>query len=134
MAVKKKATKKKATRVSKVPKPRNNGSMSEAAFFGWLREKLRRASMYWKPISVVKKEAQVPYVGENKRRKFSYVCSECKELFSDKEIVVHHIVECGSLKSFEDLPGFAERLFVEKEGLAVLCKGCHDKTHNKNQK
>jgi len=138
MATKKKAVKKRTVKkkvvTSRVPKPRNNGSMSEAAFFGWLREKLRRASMYWKPINVVKKEAQVPYVGENKRRKFSYVCSECKGHFASDEVVVHHIVECGSLKSFADLPGFAERLFVEKDGLAVLCRGCHDKTHNKNQK
>lgn len=115
----------------KVPRTRNNGSMSEAAFFGWLREKLRRASMYWKPISAIKKEAQVPYVGENKRRKFSYACGECKGHFSDKEVVVHHIVECGSLKSFGDLSGFAERLFVEKDGLILICKECHTKIHNK---
>jgi hypothetical protein len=115
----------------KVPRTRNNATMTESAFFSWLRERLRKSSMYWKPINVVKKEAQVPYKGDNKRRKFSYVCDQCKGEFSDKEVVVHHKVECGSLKSFDDLSGFAERLFVEKDGLVLICKECHTKIHSK---
>lgn len=125
------SAKKKVVKKSRVEKPRNGATMTEAAFFSWLREKLRRASMYWKPINMVKKEAQVPYIGDNKRRKFSYICSKCKDKFSDKEVVVHHIVECGSLKSFADLSGFAERLFVEKGGLEVVCKECHKNIHTK---
>jgi hypothetical protein len=42
-----------------------------------------------------------------------------------KETQVDHIVECGSLRRFEDLPGFTERLFCEKEGLQILCRRCH---------
>ena len=40
-----------------------------------------------------------------------------------------HIVPCGSLKSYDDLAGFAERMFCEAMGSA-LCKECHqDKTN-----
>lgn len=122
----KKAIKK---RTSKVEKPFNNGTMSNAAFFGWLRSRLRKMSQAWKPIQEVKKAAKVPYVGENKRRKFSYKCEKCFGEFSDKQVAVHHKIPAGSLKSFEDLPDFCRRLFIEKQGLILLCDSCHTKEH-----
>lgn len=112
-------------------KTRNAGTMSEVQFFQWIRQVLRKASIYWKPISQVRKEAQVAYKGPNKRRKYSYICSSCSKEYPSTEINVHHKIECGSLKTFDDLPGFVERLFTEKENLAVLCKNCHDKEHKK---
>lgn len=50
-----------------------------------------------------------------------------------KEVQIDHIEPAGSLKGFDDLPGFVERLFCEVDGLQVLCKdGCHNKkTHKK---
>jgi hypothetical protein len=128
---KKAAPKKVAKKRIAAPKTRNAGTMSEPAFFQWLRQVLRRSSLYWKPISQVRKAAQVPYKGDSKRRKYSYICSECKKEYPATEINVHHKVECGSLKSFDDLSGFVERLFVEKDGLVVLCKKCHDAEHKK---
>ena len=71
------------------------------------------------------KAARVPYTGPDKRRKWSYQCSQCKKLFKGTEVQVDHIEPCGSLKSFDDLAGFAERLFVETDGLQVLCSKCH---------
>ena len=61
--------KKKVVR-SKTPKTRNAGTMTEVQFFQWIRQVLRKSSIYWKPISQVRKEAQVPYKGANKRRKY----------------------------------------------------------------
>jgi hypothetical protein len=56
----------------------------------------------------------------------------CKRWFPEKETQLDHIVECGSLREFSDLPGFVERLFCESDGFQVLCKGCHNKkTHKK---
>jgi len=118
-------------RANAAPKTRNNGTMTDVQFFQWIRQILRKSSIYWKPISQVRKEAQVLYKGPNKRRKYSYICSSCKKEYPATEINVHHKIECGSLKSFEDLPGFVERLFCEKESLCVLCKTCHDKEHEK---
>ena len=123
---------KKRVKNPRVPRTRNNNSMTEAAFFQWLRQILRRASMYWKPISQVRKEAQVPYKGSNKRRRYSYICSKCLKEFPMSGIKVHHKIECEGLSSFADLSSFAEKLFCEKDGLEVLCSKCHDKTHGKN--
>jgi hypothetical protein len=47
--------------------------------------------------------------------------------FPDKKINVDHKIPAGSLRSGADLEGFIERLFVEVEGLQVLCINCHDK-------
>jgi hypothetical protein len=122
---------KKKIRKQRVPRTRNNNTMTEAQFFQWLRQILRRASMYWKPVSQVRKEAQVPYKGPNKRRRYSYVCADCGKEFSATGVNIHHKLDAGTLSSFADLSGFAERLFVEKEGLICLCPKCHDKRHGK---
>jgi len=122
---------KKKIRKQRVPRTMNNGTMTQSAFFQWLRQVLRRSSMYWKPIAQVRKEAQVPYKGTNKRRKYSYVCSNCLREWDAKNIHVHHKIECGSLSSFDDLSEFARKLFVEKDQLCVLCNQCHDKIHKK---
>ena len=43
-----------------------------------------------------------------------------------KSVEVNHMIPLGSLKTYEDLPGFCERLFVEDiSKLEVLCKECH---------
>jgi hypothetical protein len=123
----------KKKRATKTPRTRNAGTMTDAEFFQWIRQILRKASVYWKPISQVKKEAQVLYKGTNKRRKYSYVCNNCKNEYSSTEINVHHKIECGSLKTFDDIPIFVERLFCEKEFLCVLCKNCHDEEHKKEK-
>ena len=117
---------KRKKRVSKVIKTRNAGTMTDAAFFSFIRSKLRQASRFWKPILACKQHAKRPYNGPNKRQRFEYQCNKCKEWFPDKQVAVDHTIPCGSLNSFSDLPGFVERLFVEEDGLKVLCNKCHD--------
>lgn len=129
----------KRTTKSRVPKTRNSGTMTESAFWGWIRSTLRRASMRWKPISEAKMKARrvkpKTVVG---RHKFEYQCNNCKEWFPEKVgknkmIEIDHIEEVGSLRCAEDLPGFFNRLFCEADGLQVLCTKCHDiKTHKRN--
>lgn len=124
-----KRVKKKVVANPRVPRTRNNATMTESQFFSWIRSNLRRMTMYWKPIAECKKQARKSVTG--KRHKYEYKCAQCTGWFTDKEIDVDHIVEAGSLRSFNDLPGFAERLFVDAHQLAVLCKQCHHhKTHN----
>ena len=127
MEKKKKTTTKKTTRV---PKTRNNNTMTESAFFQWLRHNLRKSSLYWKPVAQVRKEAQVPYIGLNKRRKYLYRCSMCGKDFL--KINIHHKKECGTLMKFDDLPAFVENLFCEKQGLIALCDRCHETLHENN--
>lgn len=114
----------------RVPRTRNHGTMTEAAFFGMLREALRRRSMFWKPVAAAKKLYRRKNTGPNKRQKFEYYCHGCKNWFAEKDIEVDHIISPGSLKSFADLSTFAERLFCEVDGLQTLCKDCNrDKLH-----
>ena len=121
------ARKKSAPRKPRVAKTRNAGTMTESAFWSFIRSALRQKSRWWKPITECKQKARRPYKGPNKRQKYEYQCNECKGWYAEKQINVDHIVPAGSLNSAQDLPGFVERLFCEKEGLQVLCEKCHDR-------
>lgn len=108
-------------------KTRNSGTMTESAFWSWIRSTLRNRSIYWKPRQEILKENRREYKGSNKRQKWEYQCNSCKDWFSQKEIDIDHIIECGNFS--KDTAGeFIERLFCEKEGLQILCKeNCHKK-------
>jgi len=108
------------------PKTRNSGTMTESAFWSFIRSGLRQKSRWWKPITECKAKAKRPYKGPLKRQKFEYQCNQCKNWFPDKKINVDHIVPAGTLTCAQDLPGFVERLFCEVDNLQVLCTGCHD--------
>jgi 5-methylcytosine-specific restriction endonuclease McrA len=123
MPVKKKAAVKRVRAV----KTRNSGTMTESAFWSFIRSALRQKSRWWKPISECKLKAKRKYKGPNKRQKFEYQCNVCKNWFIEKKINVDHINAAGSLRSSKDLPGFVERLFCEVDNLQVLCEKCHDK-------
>lgn len=133
MAKKNKKSPKK--RESKVPKTRNHFTMSESAFWSFIRSTLRQKSRWWKPILECKKQARRKYVGDNKRQKWEYKCANCGEWFPEKRISVDHIKPVGQLKSAADLPVFVENLFCEIENLQILHDECHDaKTILDNQK
>lgn len=123
-----------------VVKNRNAGTMSESAFWGWIRSSLRRKTMHWKPQQIAKDMAKVPKKGKIGRHKFEYKCAVCGGYFQFKEIQIDHKIEAGSLMNAQDLPGFVERLFCEVDGFQVLChkrldgkKSCHYKKTHKNK-
>lgn len=107
-------------------KTRNGGTMTESAFWSFIRSALRQKSRWWKPIMQCKQKARRAYKGTNKRQKFEYQCNNCKGWFPEKKINIDHICPAGSLNSAQDLPGFVERLFCEVDNLQVLCTYCHD--------
>ena len=111
---------------SRVPKTRNSGTLTESAFWSFIRSALRQKSRWWKPISEAKAKAKRLYKGPLKRQKFEYQCNQCKNWFPDKKINVDHICPAGSLNSAQDLPDFVERLFCEVDNLQTLCEGCHN--------
>jgi hypothetical protein len=117
-----------------LPRPRNNGTMTESGFWGGIRSALRQKSRWWKPIAEAKKLARRPYKGNNKRQKWEYLCSKCKKWHMGKNTNVDHIIPAGSLKCANDLPGFVERLFCEVKGLQVMCTTCHDAKTLKERK
>lgn len=125
---------KRKTRKIRVPRTRNSATMTESAFWSWIRSALRQKSRWWKPATEAKTKARRAYKGKNKRQKWEYKCAECTHYFKATEINIDHIVPAGSLKTYSDLPGFVERLFCEANGLQVMCEDCHNKKTAKERK
>ena len=98
---------------------------STSKWWTFLRSKLRSAFTRWPPKYEVMADARRKYTGKNPRQKYEFQCAECRKWWKQTEVEVDHITPCGSLKAFEDLPGFVERMFCGKEGLRVVCKPCH---------
>ena len=114
-------------RRSTVARTRAGETWTEARFWTFIRSNLRMMSRKWPPIvSHVWKEARRPYKGRNRRRKWEYRCAMCKRWFPREACQVDHIVACGRLKSWDDVPEFLSRLLCEVDGLRVLCRdNCH---------
>jgi hypothetical protein len=108
----------------KVARTRNANTWTEAQFWGRIRSQLRKLSMYWIPRKEALEAVRRPNQSNNKKLKWEYQCSDCKNWFRQDGVEVHHDIEAGSLKCAEDLPGFVTRLFVEN-GWKVLCVACH---------
>jgi 5-methylcytosine-specific restriction endonuclease McrA len=123
--------KKKAVAKPKTLKTRNAGTMTESAFWSFIRSGLRQKSRFWKPITQCKMNARRPYKGPNKRQKFEYQCNVCDGWFPEKKINIDHVIPAGTLRCANDLPGFVERLFCEIDNLQCICESCHNvKTQN----
>ncbi len=114
----------------KTPPLKNYPSWTEARFWAFLRSAIRKAHVRWPPAQAVMKENRRPVTG--KRHKWEHLCAMCNQWTPQKDIEKDHIVPTGSMKSFEEIGGFVERMFVAKEGYRKLCKTCHNKvTHGK---
>lgn len=98
---------------------------TEAKFWAFIRSGLRAKWNRWPPKYDVLKAARRTVKG--KRHKYEYKCAKCKKWFKGSEVQVDHKIPAGSLKSYQELPGFVERLFVGPDQLDVLCKPCHAK-------
>lgn len=121
-------------KIIKVPRTRNAGTMTESQFFAMIRSALREKSRWWKPTGIARLKSRRLYKGPIKRQKYEYQCNHCKQWFPIKQTQVDHIIPAGRLSSFDDLGEFAKRLFVEEDGLQILCSKCHDiKTKNEKE-
>lgn len=99
---------------------------SEAKFFSFIRSALRAAWSRWPPKYQLLAKAKRKYEGPNKRLKWEFQCNECQHYYPQKEISVDHIVPAGTLRTFDDIGPFCERLFVGEDKLQVLCTSCHN--------
>lgn len=109
----------------KTIKNRCDNTMTESQFWGFIRSWLRRLTFRWKPRQAAKNACRRDYTGSNKKQKYEYECNICKNWYKGDEIEMDHKIECGSLKSADDVAMFIERALVEKEGWQALCKECH---------
>lgn len=107
-----------------------NGTKTRSEFFSGIRSYLRRLWMWHDPI---RKEVLARIKSGNK-----YYCYKCQKLHLKKNIEVNHIEQVGSLKDFDDIQVFYERLFVSDiEKVEAICKECHGeitKMQNGNRK
>lgn len=111
--------------VARVPRTRNNGTETDSMHMGKIRAGLRNISRWWKPFQVALRKAAVK-CNIGGRIKTLYKCCKCNRMLVRQSVEVNHIIPVGSLKSYADLPGFCERLFVEDTSLLeVVCKECH---------
>jgi len=115
----------KRTTVQRVARLRNGGTETDSQHIGKIRSALRNMSRWWKPFALALKAAShTSYVGRAKR--VHYLCAVCNKLHPKQNVEVNHIVPVGSLKTYDDLPSFCARLFVEDVSLLeVVCKPCH---------
>ena len=112
----------------RVARTRNLNTETESGHMGKIRSALRRLSRFWKPALAALELAHRPYTGPNKRIKHEYQCFHCRNWKLRKEVEINHIVPCGTLKRYTDVPSFLERLFCEDTaGYSILCKECHNK-------
>ena len=117
-------------KTNRVPRTRAGGEWTEAAYWAFIRSGLRKLSQRWPPTTrLIWTLNRRAYHGPNKRQRWEFLCHGCHEWFMRKEMHADHIIECGSLRSFADLPGFCERLFCEPAGLRILCEACHTERH-----
>ncbi len=92
-------------------------------------------SRRWPPLARYLQKHRREYSGDNpSRSKWEYQCVLCGRWMPQsvtrngkkiKLIEVDHIESCGPLSSWDDFRVFAERLFVEEEGLRVTCVECN---------
>jgi hypothetical protein len=116
----------------RVPRTHAGGTMTKSAYFTFIRSALRQKWLRYPPRYQVL--AACSRRVEGKRHKVEHKCDMCNKWHKKADVEVDHIVACGSFTKFEDLGGFAERMFCEPDGLQVLCKPCHYlKTHGKEK-
>jgi hypothetical protein len=83
------------------------------------------------------KKTPMANIAKQKARKAigRYECAQCKELFKDKEVQIDHIDPVIEISAgFVDLDTFAKRLFCDESNLQILCKPCHLKKSNEENK
>ena len=107
---------------------RNGGLWTEAKFRSFVVSTLRAGSRRWPVKWAVLKAALVGRSVNTKTGKFAqhYRCTHCRANFPATSVVVDHIHPVvDTMKGFTTWDEYIERMFVEAEGLQVLCKSCH---------
>lgn len=119
---------------SRTPPFKHHPEWSTSRFWSFVRSALRQAWSRYPPKYQVLELASRPYVGPDKRQKKEYLCAICNKWHKRKNVEVDHIEPAGKLSSYDDLPGFVERLFTSVDMLRVLCIPCHREVTQEEKK
>lgn len=127
----------------KVARTRNGGTWTEAAFFGRIRGALRKTFAAWVPMKQALIASRRPSQRTDRPMlKFEYECASCHQWFALKEegpegkklVQVDHKLRAGSLRSYEDLPGWIARLTDEDpNAYQIVCIPCHQLKTNEER-
>lgn len=102
-------------------KPFNNGQWTQARFNSFIKGALRSATKRWGPINAARKAAWL--------ERGVYKCVGYKKRWHKVRwkdgIFVDHIEPVIGPDGFETWDLVIERMFVETDGLQVLCLDCH---------
>lgn len=123
-----------------VGRTRNGGTWTEAQFWGRIRGALRKTFAAWVPMkAALNASRRASQRADRPLLKFEYQCAICKNWFALKSagkegkqnVHVDHKVPAGSLRNFEDLPGWIARLTDEDpSAYQVVCIECHQEKTN----
>lgn len=121
------------TMTSRVPRTRAGGRWTEARFNAFIKSALRAASRKWPPKADVKKAARVErgkYRCAGYKRKSHVVPVSLpppkgKKRRVDNAVVDHIVPVIDPSDGRTTWDSVIERLFVEADGLQVLCHDCH---------
>lgn len=114
---------------------------TEAAYWAWLRGRLRQLWQKWPPRNALKmsKRVKAPVLDEygnqvrykTGRRKgqlktrFELPCENCGGVFPQAQVEADHIETAGSCSNAVEAATFLYRLLVSAEKLRLICKPCH---------
>jgi len=96
---------------------------TEARWWAFLRSGFRALHQKWPPSQEFMKKNRKAV--EGKRHKFEHQCAVCLTWVPQKDVERDHIVPCGPLRRYEDIPPFVQKLFAGEDGYQKLCKNCH---------
>ena len=114
-------------------KSRAGGRMTEAEFLGRLRSALRAEWRKWPPRSDVLRNATRKMKKPMGRRRVEVHCAICRRWFDRERMSVDHVIPCGSF-NLQTAGEFISRMFVEEDGLQVLCDTCHKRKTREERK
>lgn len=112
----------------------NGNTMTKSEHISMILGALRGVARFWIPKTEALNKVCRPSQRKDKRVKKEYCCKKCNNWFKRTEVEVDHIIPCGGIRDYKDIPGWCKRAFVGVEGLQVLCKTCHkDKTNSEKK-
>ena len=113
----------------KTPKPRNCGTMTEAAFRSWVIASVRTQSIRWKPRAACIKAVRVGKRNnpETGRLCFFGACAICGEEYRERDLQADHKEPVVNPETgWTNWDDYIARLFIEVDGYQALCPGCHE--------
>lgn len=104
----------------------SEGRVTEKKLCSDLRSAIRQVWMkHPSKLSLLYKHT-IPDMDDSTRTKWLIKCNECEQLFKLSDVEVNHKKGEHSLKTLDDLRGFAESILnVSHNDIEILCVSCH---------